>query len=271
MLRALTYNIHGWRGMDGQQDAKRIARIIAGTKADVVTLNEVRHPQRSPSGDFLLETLALELNMHFVFAPTILPGIFADPETAFGNALLSRFPILAHAGHRLTTPDGHEPRGLLEARISISNQQTLTIYATHLDHKNEVVRLGQIQALLLWTGRDKGRSHLLMGDFNAVAPSDFENEPEKLAALRENPHTAHVVQNDMQVLPRLIKAGYCDCFANKGRGARQTYTTRDELMRIDYCFAAGELANQLVSCQRVDNDDVRLASDHFPVLTEFSI
>ena len=276
MLRALAFNIHGWKGVDGRLDVERLARIITNavadaTPLDVVALNEVYHPLIQPdAAQPLLARLAGRLGMNFVFAPTVPPGPFDDPQTAFGNAILSPHAILAFAGHRLTTPSGHPARALLEARLLLSDRRALTVYATHLDHQSEAVRMGQVQTLLLWAGRDRGRSHLLLGDLNALAPEDYVNQEEAVARLQADAIAAHLVRDGMQVLPRLFKAGYHDCFARAGRGPGLTYSTTQEKIRIDFCLAAGPLAAQVADCHRLDDEDVRLASDHFPLLTEFA-
>ena len=257
--------------MDGRFDVERLTRIIAGATADVVALNEVYHPFTQPDGaQPLLTQLAANLGMNFVFGPTIPPGPFDDPQTAFGNAILSPHAILAFASHRLTTPAGHPARALLEARLLLPNRSSLTVYATHLDHLSETVRMGQVQALLLWAGRDRGRAHLLLGDLNALAPEDYVNQEDAGLRLQADAIAAHLVRDGMQVLPRLFKAGYHDCFARAGRGPGLTYGTTEEKIRIDFCLAAGPLADQVTDCYRLDNDEVRLASDHFPLLTEFA-
>ncbi len=270
MLRALTYNIHRWRGQDARIDVARTASIIQNSAADIVALNEVLHPLDLPDQDQpALPALAAQLGMHAVFTPTIPPGPFDQPTTAYGNALLSRFPILAYAGHRLTTPAGHEPRGLLEARLHLPDGQTLTVYCTHLDHKRETVRLGQTQALLLWTSRDRGRAHLLLGDFNTLAPADYAGDPDGLAHLSAHPEMARLVSEGLHVVPRLLKAGYTDCFAQAGSGPTATFSSQDELARIDFCFAAGPLVSSILACRRIDDAGTRAASDHFPLLTTF--
>lgn len=270
VLRALTYNIHRWRGNDERVDVGRVADIIAASAADIITLNEVLHPlDVAGAAQPALTRLAEHLQMQFVFAPTIPPGPFDQPATAYGNALLSRYPVLAYASHRLTTPADHEPRGLLEARVQLAASRTLTVYGTHLDHKRESVRLAQVQALLLWTSRDRSRPHLLMGDFNTVSPTDYAEDAAGLRELQVHPDLARLVAEGLHVVPRLSKAGYDDCFALAGTGPRATFTTDNELARIDFCFAAGSLTQRVMACQRLDSDLVRLASDHFPLLTTF--
>ena len=91
----------------------------------------------------------------------------------FGNALLSRWPIVAHLAHHLPAGTGGERRGLFETRIVLPEGSPLTVYVTHLDHRAEAVRLAQWAAANAWLGRERGRPHVLVGDFNALAASDY--------------------------------------------------------------------------------------------------
>ena len=60
-----------------------------------------------------LERLAQRLGMTYVFGPCLRwPAQNDMPAGAYGNAILSRWPILAGAGHHLTAVEGKEQRGL---------------------------------------------------------------------------------------------------------------------------------------------------------------
>lgn len=271
-MRVLTYNIHGWRGLDGQIDVQRLARIIEASAADVVGLNEVYHPL-VPPGDSraALDSLARALDMDVAFGVALTPQLaFASPA-AYGNALLARFPVLAHAGHHLPPVEGHEQRGLLEARLLLPDgSTTLSAYVTHLDHRSEAVRLAQVAAALQWTSRDRGRPHLLLGDLNAVAPGDYEGQPAESAALATPEHLAHLAEHEPQVVPRLLRAHYVDAGATAGDPA-PTFPSSAPLVRIDYIFASTALAPSLQWCQPWQTEETPLASDHLPVLAEFDL
>ena len=174
-MRVLTYNIHGWRTVAGLPNLDGVAQVIASTNADLVGLNEVFYPRRvAESTQPALEALAARLGMHFVFGPCLRwPAQDDMPADAYGNALLSRWPILASAAHHLTPIPDKEQRGLLEARIALPTGKTFTAYVTHLDHRDEDDRLIQLRGLRTWTIRDRNRPHLIMGDFNAISKWDF--------------------------------------------------------------------------------------------------
>ena len=54
--------------------------------------------------------------MSYAFGPT-LPAEPLPGDISYGNALLSRWPILAFAAHHLTPVVSYGQRGLLEARV----------------------------------------------------------------------------------------------------------------------------------------------------------
>ncbi len=269
-LRVLTYNIHHWEGTDGRVDIARVAEVIRATEADIVGLNEVYHPARVPGLERpALDAMAQMLEMEAVFGQaTEIPWPKGADPIGYGNACLSRWPIQAYAAHRLAPVPDREQRGLLEARITLPNGETLTVYITHLDQKFEAARMKQLQSLLQWVSRDRDRPHLLMGDFNALSPMDYP-EPgqwEEAVALAA---AEGFTLEEPRVIPRLLQAGYTDSFAQAGQGERLTSPTTKPRVRIDYIFAPPTLAPALRWCRRWDAPPAALASDHFPVLAEF--
>jgi endonuclease/exonuclease/phosphatase family metal-dependent hydrolase len=186
-MRVVTYNIHGWRTAGGEPNWAAIGDVLEALDASVVGLNEVFYPQVvAGAAGPALEALAARLGMHFVFGPCLRWAAEHNmPATAYGNALLSRWPILASSAHHLTAKEedkegllaGLEPRGLLEGRILLPNGQTLTLYVTHLDHTAAAARWVQLRVARTWLVRDRHRPHLVMGDFNAVSRWDAAEPP----------------------------------------------------------------------------------------------
>lgn len=273
-LRLLTYNIHGWKGTDGRIDVERLARIIADSKADIVGLNEVYHPL-TPSGESraAFASLADALGMEYAFGVALTPQFAFAPLASYGNALLTRFPLLAHAGHHLTPVAGIEQRGLLEARVLLPDgRRTLSVYVTHLDHRSEAARATQWAAALQWTARDRAQPHIVMGDFNALAPTDYAARQEDLAALGHTEWTRHLVEDGMQVVPRVLKARYVDACAESSSGAAPpTFPATDPLIRIDYIFVSQPLAPAVRWCRPWETAETGVASDHLPLAAEIDL
>ena len=277
MLRVLTYNIHGWRDESGDAPANiaALARIIQASGADVVALNEVFHPMAMPGdGRAALDELSRLLGMSYAFGVALMPQFAFAPLASYGNALLSRLPILAHAGHHLTPVEGHEQRGLLEARLLLDDgRTTLSVYVTHLDHRSEAARLQQLAAVFQWTVRDRVRPHLLLGDFNALTTDDFQNDQPALDRVLADEKLRNLAESSMDVTARLKRRGYVDAAASQPAGDRPqpTYPAHDPLARIDYIWTSTPLAPCIRRCGRWQTDETATASDHLPVLAELEI
>ena len=276
-MRVLTYNIHGWRTIAGHPNLDAVAQIIAASNADLVGLNEVYYPRAMPgTNEAALEALAARLGMHFVFGPCLRwPAQDNMPADAYGNALLSRWPILASAAHHLTPVPGREQRGLLEARMALPTGKPFTAYVTHLDHRDEDARLVQLRALRTWTVRDRNRPHLIMGDFNAISLWDYGDEANATAKLAQSGHSPNVLNEDKggpKVIAQMEKAGYVDAYASVGTPGTTTFLGGEHpAVRIDYIFVSESLAPALTAAQIWHEPPGQEASDHRPVLAEFDL
>ena len=268
-MKILTYNIHGWRGPEpeGAFNLDMLTQVISDAGADVVGLNEVFHPY-PVDGNPALAQLAARLGMQCAFGP-VLSAAESPRGIPYGNALLSRWPVLAHAAHRLLAGTGGERRGLFETRLSLPGGFSFTIYVTHLDHRAEPVRLAQWSAAIAWLGRERGRPHVLIGDFNALAASDYPDAT-AVDSLRAQRDAAGWPPPAFDLIDRVLKTGYVDAFARAGEGAGATFPSDAPHMRIDYVFLPEVWSGALVSCRRWEHPLAPVASDHWPVLAEFT-
>ncbi len=275
-MRVVTYNVHGWRTAAGEPNGEQVARVLAEIRPDLVALNEVFHPawpEASGTGRApLLEWLARELGLHMAFGPCLRwPATQQLPARSYGNALLSRWPVLASAAHHLTPIPGKEQRGLLEVWVSLPSGTPFTVYVTHLDHTAEEARLQQFRALRSWTSRDRRRPHLLLGDFNALSPWDFAQDPGALdRLLSELPWASRLLAQDgtLQLVPAVEKAGYVDAMRRAGCPAQSTLVATDLPLRIDYVWTSVPLAEAVVSAQVWQEPPGQEASDHRPVVVD---
>lgn len=259
-MRVVTYNIHGWRTQDDRPNLDLVAATLSSVEADIIGLNEVYYPRAAEGATGpALAALADRLGMRYVFGPCLRwPAQDDLPADAYGNALLSRWPILASAGHHLTPVPDKEQRGLLEARILLPDQRAFTVYVTHLDHTDEEARLVQLRGLRTWTVRDRNRPHLVMGDFNAVSAWDAE----ALGLPAESQET--------RVIAQMEKAGYVDAYRLHGKPGEQSFiSAADPPVRIDYIFASQPLAEGVRSCAIWQEPAGEEASDHRPVVGDF--
>jgi endonuclease/exonuclease/phosphatase family metal-dependent hydrolase len=166
-LRVLTYNIHHGEGVDGKLDLERIAGIIRAVKPDLVALQEVdRKARRTGSVDQPAE-LARLTGMHVAFGPNIpLEG------GEYGNAILSRSPILSQKNHSLPSLGPGEKRGLLVVQLELPGGKPLQFLSTHFDHRPlEDERELSADAVNKIVGNVPTKLAILAGDLNAVPAS----------------------------------------------------------------------------------------------------
>ncbi len=158
-VTVLSYNIHHGEGMDERIDLPRIAGVIRSVSPDVVALQEVdRKTQRTGRID-QAEELSRLTGMAVVFGSAI------DHEGGeYGNAVLSRLPILNWRNHPLP---GTEPRAMLDITTP-----TFRFYATHLDAgRDQAERVAAARQIVELVARHKTPA-VLAGDLNATPGSE---------------------------------------------------------------------------------------------------
>lgn len=239
MIVVMTYNIHHGEGYDEVFDLARIANVIRGSGADIVGLNEVDWNFHSRS-EFLKEAkvLADEFGMHFVFGETLDRG---DGQY-YGNAILSRYPILTSKNHQLYYYEGSEQRGCLEAAIETPLGR-FNVFSTHLDNSSSDGLAVQVDDLLDITA---GKDHvILMGDFNQQTP-------------RYSP--------DSQLRDIMLRYSYAYSIAGVG----EPWTIVGSNIKFDFIFVSSEFYRLIKKCKVISTGDAALASDHYPVVMELS-
>src|SRR4051812_21039333 len=163
-VRLVTFNTHHGVGEDARHDLPRLAKLLASAEADVICLQEVdRHfGDRSEDVDQAL-LLSRALDMQLAWGPAIDEPSAGGQPRQYGNALLSRLPILVSDVHRL--PGSGEPRSALRTMLELDGG-TLWVTATHLTTRSPEERGEQVAALaaLHSEGMEAG---VVVGDFNA--------------------------------------------------------------------------------------------------------
>ncbi len=154
-LTVATWNIHAGVGIDRHFAPARIEAVLREISADIVALQEV--PLGGERWPNLLPQLARTTHMVGVDGFTFSVG-----GRRFGNAILSRYPVLLT--RRIDISFGsREPRGALDADIYCHGQR-LRVIATHLGLR-AAERRAQVARLL--QAFDTGEMPvLLMGDVN---------------------------------------------------------------------------------------------------------
>jgi endonuclease/exonuclease/phosphatase family metal-dependent hydrolase len=163
-VRLVTFNTHHGVGGDERHDLPRLAKLLASADADVICLQEVDRyfGERSEDVDQAL-LLSRALDMQLAWGPAIDQPGAAGERRQYGNALLSRLPILISDVHPL--PGHGEPRSALRTLIELDGG-TLWVTNTHLSTGKRELRAGQVSALAA-LHTDSMEAGVLVGDFNA--------------------------------------------------------------------------------------------------------
>lgn len=230
-ITVMSYNIHAMRGMDKEFDAQRIADVILAEKPDLVGLQEVDH-LTARSGNFDVVTFFKEYTgMHVVYMKT-----FDYQGGAFGNMILSRFPVLSQKLIRLPSRENYEPRLMMKVTVLTDKGDTLHFYNTHLDHHGEdsdrPVQMRRISEVLSATSGKR----ILLGDMNCEPGS----EP-------------------LNMLNGIMKR--CNSRNN-------TYPADKPERMIDHVYYS---PGQGIRCAGITVIPEALASDHRPVLAHFRL
>jgi endonuclease/exonuclease/phosphatase family metal-dependent hydrolase len=250
-LRILTYNLY-FGGADRLED---IYTVLAQVGADVVGLTEADDP-------VVVATLAERLGLHH---------IWAEGSGDRHIATLSRYSIVTWRIYR--TPP--LTQAVLETKLALPGG-AISVYNAHflptLLLPFEVRRWQAVGKLLQVIRACQPGPHLILGDLNAIAPGDRvlqHNNPPRmrwLMALQLN-----IIFR--LALPRLLKAGYVDCFRRLHPHADGfTWMPGNPTTRYDYILADNLMAARLQACRVIDDiEAVCTASDHLPLLAEFEI
>jgi len=247
-VRLVTFNTHHGVGGDDRHDLPRLAKVLAAADADVICLQEVdRHfGDRSEDVDQAL-LLSRALDMQLAWGPAIDEPRPDGDARQYGNALLSRLPVLVSDVHRL--PGSGEPRSALRTMLELDGG-TLWVTATHLTTRSPQERAEQVAALAaLHTG--EMAAGVLVGDFNADADA-----PE-LAGLRERFADGGGLAGD-----RDDQAGWRFWQRDEGH----THPARAPHRRIDQVWVSPGV--QVASAQVLDAAG---ASDHLPLMVDLLI
>jgi endonuclease/exonuclease/phosphatase family metal-dependent hydrolase len=232
-LRVMTYNIHHGEGLDGQVDLLRIAQLIQREGADIVALQEVdKGVARTARRDFPAELAALT-GMACVFSNN-----FAFQGGEYGNAVLTRFPVLRVANTPYQMLREGEQRGLMQLVLEIHGRE-LVFMNTHIDYRPDdaerMLNVGEIETRLKLYA---GRPIMLCGDFNTTPES--------------------------RVCRRLSES-FEDSWARAGQGDGFTIPASQPTKRIDYIWITKDKSLEPLKVWVPQSD----ASDHLPVVAEF--
>jgi endonuclease/exonuclease/phosphatase family metal-dependent hydrolase len=235
-LRVATYNVHKCRGLDRRVRPQRIVEVLREMDADIVALQEVLAlPGHSPEQDHA-GYIAGELGMRLAFGETRRHG-----GRAYGNALLSRYPLRSVCHHDLTA-QGREPRGCLHAQLDLPNGAGLHVFNLHLgtsfrERRRQARKL--IGAQILTPAKPRG-PRIVLGDFNEWTRG---------------------------LTTRLLHERFASADVRAHLKRSRTYPGVLPFLHLDHIYFDSELRLERLVLHK--NRRSLLASDHLPLVAEF--
>lgn len=226
-IRIATYNVHKCKGLDGRVSLKRIADVLSEIDADVVAMQEVFHQQA--------EHLAELLQKHSAFGEN--RQLLGD---AYGNVVLSRFPVHSHCNHDVSVA-GRERRGCLRTDVYLQGR-ALHVFNVHLgtaffERRRQAKHL--IDEAVLRSKTLEG-PRVVLGDFNEWS-------------------RGHVSQ--------MLSSEFESTDIRHHLGRARTYPGIFPVMHLDHIYYDPQLKVERVAFHRTKTS--LIASDHVPLVADF--
>ncbi len=243
-LRILTYNIHRAIGVDRRFRPERIVNILQHHDADVVLLQEV--DEGAPRSREL--DLARELAEASGYPFLAVGHNVSLRKGRYGNATLSRYPILRERNIDLSVAESWIRRGCQHTSIQLGAEESLEVFNLHLglSARERVKQIDLLARSHELSGLPEGTPVLVGGDFNdwrSLLWPVFTG-PLGFRCAADNPR-------------------------NGGRRFLATYPSFSPQGALDRIYFRGPL--DLASIRRCRLQVSRVASDHLPVIAELDV
>lgn len=224
-IRVMSYNVHNGANTDGRIDLEAIAQVIEDSGADVIGFQEIARGWLIWGSPDMLTWLSQRLDMPYFYGPT--------EGAQWGNAILSRYPIIGAENIPLSPDDLLLRRGFIQADIDVGDG-TLTVIVSHFTAVDDQDAERDSQSSQLIDAWRNGAATIIMGDFNA--------------------------RPDENAYAILLNSGLVDISAEIGTQPTYTFKSTNPDHQIDFIFASSDLGYMDFVIPQT------IASDHLPLV-----
>ena len=243
IVKLLSYNIR----FGGRKREQALAGVIRNADPDIVVFQEATDTR-------VIDQLATD---------TGLSKSAARPEHSIGY--ISRLEISHHEWHY---PAGAK-HSFLEIVLAGTEERIFGLHLSAMFSKwSERRRVREIKSLLKSIERYQAGFHLLVGDFNTLAPGEVLDVRRMPAWIRGLVWlSGRDIKRD--TIQHIKDTGYIDVYRtlhpdDKG----YTFPVWDPHVRLDYMFVPKAFHDRITSCEVRNDTEAAKASDHFPLLAE---
>lgn len=238
-MRVATYNIHKCRGMDRRVSVERIVSVLRELRADVLCLQEiVDAPHGSPSSD-----QAGRIAREFPEYSSAFGANRPLHGGKYGNMTLTRFPLRAWRNHNLTHRK-REERGVLQTDLEIGGGVVVHVFNVHLG---------------TGFGERRSQGRRLLGA-EVLGHPELNGPRLVVGDLNEWTHG---------LTTRLLRTTFSRVRPRHLARFPRTYPGILPLLTLDHCYYEAPLELEKTRLWR--SRTALIASDHLPLIAEFSI
>lgn len=232
-LTVMSYNIHHGTNAAEKDYLVEMSELFKASKADLVGLQEVDSVCKRSGNVDQMKRLAELTGMHYAFARH-----FAYDGGAYGNGILSRYPISDSKNHRITLikKDGSkDSRSLITAEVALPQNKKMLFASVHfaLDAPSRLIQAKETLTILGTTAMPV----ILTGDLNCLP-----RKPE-LAVL-----AGFFTEVDPQLIP--------------------TFPAEKPTRKIDYIYVSSANLKKILTYKVFDEIGY---SDHAPLLVKVKL
>ncbi len=224
--------------MDGRVRPDRILRVLREIDSDFIALQEVVCGEGTGTGGHQARYLAEKLGFHAEVGENR-----RHSGGAYGNVLLSRFPIHRAHNHDISIP-GRERRGCLQTDIHLSSGALLHLFNVHLGTAM-FERRAQARELFrrqLFSDGELAGSKIVLGDFNEWTRGSAS---------------------------RLFNTHFASAHSHLPVRRSHTYPGVLPLLRLDHIYFDRSLRLDHLTTHR--SPTALVASDHLPLVADFTL
>jgi len=244
LIKVITYNIHRAIGVDRRFRPERVVKILRHYEADVVLLQEVDEgAPRSRELNLAKEIAEAAGYPHFALGHNV-----SLKKGRYGNATLSRYPILRERNIDLSIPESWIRRGCQHTSLDLGgNGSRLEVFNVHLglSARERQKQLALLTRSAEFSSIDPDIPLLVGGDFN-----DWRS----------------------LLQPVFTNGLGFTCTTERKRGPYRcipTYPSFSPQGGLDRIYLRGPVELESVYSCRLQV--ARVASDHLPIVAELSL